>query len=150
MTKKLLITPPDLILLFILFQILLHYFFPVISIIKPPYNYIGIFLIIIGQIPNFWIYFHFKKLRTSVKIYEMPNKLSTSGLFRISRNPNYLGMFITLLGMAVILGNLTPFIFPVIFFILTDRFVISSEEKNLKKVFGKKYLDYKREVRRWI
>ncbi|HUS49977.1 MAG TPA: isoprenylcysteine carboxylmethyltransferase family protein [Candidatus Paceibacterota bacterium] len=141
---------PDIILVFIIFQILAHYFFPLIGIINSPYNYLGIFLIVIGQIPNFWIYFHFKKLRTTLKIYKMPNKLVTSGLFRISRNPNYLGMFITLLGMAILLGTLMPFIFPVIFFILTDRFVIPLEEKNLKKAFGKKYLDYKRKVRRWI
>jgi len=39
---------------------------------------------------------------------------------------------------------------PVIFAILIDNINMPFEERNLKKAFGKKYLDYKRKVRRWI
>jgi protein-S-isoprenylcysteine O-methyltransferase Ste14 len=143
-------TPPDMILVFVGLEILLHYLFPIKQIATSPYNYLGILLIILGAIPNFWIYFHFKKRNTTTKIYENPKVLVTSGLFRISRNPNYLGMAVLLLGIALLLGSLITFIFPILFIILTNIFVIKKEEKNLEKTFGKRYLEYKNRVRRWI
>jgi protein-S-isoprenylcysteine O-methyltransferase Ste14 len=143
-------TPPDMILVFIGFEILLHYLFPVKQIVTSPLNYLGILLIILGAIPNFWIYFYFKNKDTTTKIYETPKVLVTSGLFRISRNPNYFGMVIVLLGIALLLGSLITLVFPILFLVLTDIFVIRKEEKNLEKKFGKRYLQYKNKVRRWI
>jgi len=143
-------TPPDMIIVFVGLEILLHYLFPVKQIVTSPFNYLGILLIILGAIPNFWIYFYFKKRNTSVKIEETPKALVTSGLFKISRNPNYLGMAVLLLGIALLLGSIITFVFPILFIILTDIFVIRKEEKNLEKKFGKRYLQYKNKVRRWI
>ena len=144
------IIPPDMIILFIVLQIVLHYILPIKQIINAPYTYLGILLIVIGQIPNFWVFFIFRKLKTTIKYYEMPKKLVTSGLFRISRNPIYLGMTLTLLGVAIFLGSFITLIFPVIFIILTDKLIIPIEERNLEKKFGKKYLQYKMKVGRWI
>ena len=59
-------------------------------------------------------------------------------------------MIIILFGIAILLGSIITFIFPIIFAILLDRFMIPVEEKNLEKKFGKKYLNYKRQVRRWM
>jgi protein-S-isoprenylcysteine O-methyltransferase Ste14 len=143
-------TPPDYILVIVILQILFHFILPVKQIISSPYIYLGILLIVIGQIPNFSIFFIFRKFKTTIKSYEMPKKLVTSGLFKVSRNPIYLGMALTLFGVAVLLGSLITFVFPVVFIILTDIFVIPVEERNLEKAFGKKYRDYKRKVRRWI
>ncbi len=74
----------------------------------------------------------------------------TSGLFKISRNPIYLGMLLILLGEAILLGSIITFIFPLLFIISTNVAVIPIEEKMLEKRFGKKYLDYKNKVGRWI
>lgn len=150
MTAKIKFTPPDYILVFIALEILAHYFFPIKQIISSSYNYFGIALIVLGQIPNFWIYFQFKNLKTTVKPYVLPKRLVTSGLFSIGRNPVYFGMALTLLGIAILLGSAITFVFPVLFVILTDIFMIPTEEKNLGKVFGKEYADYKRKVGRWI
>jgi len=141
---------PDMILVFVVLEILAHFIFPIKQIINSPYTYFGILFIVVGQIPNFWIYFYFRKRNTTVKIYETSKSVITSGLFRISRNPNYLGMAISLFGVAIFLGSLITFIFPIIFVILTDIFVIPYEERDLEKVFGKKYVDYKKRVRRWV
>ena len=147
---KIRFTAPDMILLLVILQIIMHFIFPIIQIINYPYTYFGILLIIIGQIPNVWIYFYFKKVKTSLKIHEKPKKLVTLGLLRISRNPNYLGMAVTLFGVAILLGSLIAFIFPISFIIWTNSSVIPLEEKNLEKAFGKKYLAYKKRVRKWI
>jgi len=55
-----------------------------------------------------------------------------------------------LLGETILLGSLFSFIFPVVFVILMNMIFIPMEEKNLEIVFGEKYLDYKKKVRRWI
>ena len=41
-------------------------------------------------------------------------------------------------------------LFPVLFMILMELIFIPLEEKNLEKEFKKKYMDYKKKVRRWI
>jgi protein-S-isoprenylcysteine O-methyltransferase Ste14 len=140
----------DLILVFILVQILLHFLAPIYQVVDKPYTYIGILLIILGFLPNLYYGIYFRKIKTAIPAYKEPTKLVTSGFFKISRNPIYLGMIILLIGVAILLGSLSPFIIPLIFFILIKAFNISYEEKVLEKKFGKKYLDYKNKVRRWI
>ena len=137
------------ILGFILLQIVLHYLFP-IGIIYFPYTSIGVLFIVMGFLPNLLVGIKFRKLKTALWPYEKPSKLITTGFFRISRNPNYLGMIVMLIGVAVLLGSLTPFIVPIVFFILINKFNIRTEEEILKKKFGKKYIDYQKRVRRWL
>jgi protein-S-isoprenylcysteine O-methyltransferase Ste14 len=92
----------------------------------------------------------FKQKKTTVKPYENPTELLTSGPFRISRHPMYLGMVAVLLGEAILLGSLITLIFPVLFIIISELLFIPFEEENLEKFFGKKYGEYKKKIRRWI
>jgi len=62
----------------------------------------------------------------------------------------YLGMLIILIGIAILMGSLITFIFPIIFFVIINWFFIPMEEKNMEIKFGKKYSEYKNKVRRWI
>ena len=144
--------PPDYLLVFIGIQILMNYFFPIKDIISFPLNLIGIPLIIVGVYLNLiWVADTFiKKEKTTTRPYEMPSKLVLYGPFKFTRNPTYFGMALTLFGIALLLGSLITFIIPIIFIVLTSIFTIPIEEKNLEKKFGKKYLEYKKKVRRWI
>ena len=135
-----------LLLLFIGF----HFVFPLLKFIFSPYNYLGFGLIIFGIIMNLWTDLLFKKKQTTVKPYEMPNFFVTSGPFKLSRHPMYLGMMSILLGVAIFLGSLITFAFPIIFIMIMEKLFIPLEEKNLKNKFGNQYVDYKRRVRRWI
>jgi len=58
-------------------------------------------------------------------------------------------MTLALLGIAILLGSLPPFIFPLVFTIIIDRSFIQNEESKLEKLFGKEYLAYKKRVNRW-
>ncbi len=142
--------PPTYFILFLVFSILLHFIFPIKKIIFVPYTYLGWILIIFGIILNIWVDNIFKKIKTTVKPYEAPSKLIIKGPFKISRHPMYLGMGSILLGVAIIHGTLITFIFPILFLILVEIIFIPLEEKNMEKKFGKKYLEYKNRVRRWI
>jgi len=144
------ITPDGYFISLIVLEILFHLIFPIASIIFFPFNLSGIILIIIGILMTFWANFLLLKNRTSIKPYGTPSFFITSGPFKFSRNPIYLGMSIALFGTGIFLGSLSPFISPIIFVLLIDKSVIPAEESNLEKKFGKNYFDYKKKVRRWI
>ena len=144
------ILPPTYFFIFLFLLVGFHFVIPIKKIIYFPYSIVGVVLIIIGIVLNIWADGLFKKSRTTVKPYDMPRSLEIAGPFRISRHPMYLGMVAVLLGTAILFGSLITFLFPLLFAILMEILFISSEEKNLEKTFGKKYLDYKKKVRRWI
>lgn len=150
MKKKLKIDVANFFMAFIILNVFFHYIIPIKQIISSPWGYLGIILFVLGWIPNIWIYFIYKKLNNPISSKEVPKLLITSGLFRITRNPNYLGMVIALFGEAIFFGSFITFIIPVLFFVLINFFNIPFEEKVLEEKFGKKYLDYKKKVRRWI
>lgn len=121
------------------------------KIVYSPWTFLGIPLIIFGLYLN-WVHVYnaFIKAKTHFDVYKKPNAFVTSGFFKISRNPTYLGMLLTLVGVSIFLGSLSTFILPIIFVMLIDIFTIPIEEKNLEKKFGKEYIDYKKRVRRWV
>ena len=144
------IFPQTYFIIFLILSIGLHFIFPIKKIVFPPYTYLGYILIILGAILNIWSDLLFKRKKTTVKPYENSIELVTTGPFRISRHPMYLGMTAILLGVAIIHGTLITFIFPILFIIITEILFIPYEEKGLADSFGKEYLEYKKRVRRWL
>lgn len=106
------IMPTTYFIIFLLLSIGCHFMFPLLKFIFPPYSYLGFGLVIFGIIMNLWTDSLFKQKQTTVKPYEMPNVFVTSGPFKISRHPMYLGMMSILLGVAIFLGSLITFAFP--------------------------------------
>lgn len=76
--------------------------------------------------------------------------LITSGAYRFTRNPIYLGMTLVLLGWAVFLMNPLSFALIAVFVIYITRFQIIPEERALKTLFGAEYTAYQKKVRRWL
>ncbi len=148
--KKLKFSPPDYALIFVIFEIVLYFIFPIIKFLYFPFTLFGILFIILGAILNYKAYKYFKHSKIKMSFDEVPPKLITFEIFRLSRNPIYLGILFILLGEAVLFGVLSAFSIPIIFFILINNITIPIEEKNLEKRFGKKYINYKEKVRRWI
>ena len=146
--KKLL--PPTLLKIFIVIMIVMHYVMPVNQIIVFPYNLFGIALIIIGLTISMKGSRLFTKLGTNIKTFDDPDKLVTEGLFKISRNPMYLGFIIFLTGISIALGSVLPFALTFIFFLITDLWYIKFEEKMMLKKFGNEYIIYKMNTRKWL
>ncbi len=143
------IMPPTYFWIFLIITTAIHFVFS-IKIIYFPYTLLGILLILFGTIITIWTDLIFKKVKTAVKPHEKPKKLIMQGPFKISRHPMYLGMACFLLGLAIFLGDLISFIFPIIFVVIMETKFIPLEEKNMQKVFGKKYLEYRKKIRKWI
>ena len=76
--------------------------------------------------------------------------LVTGSVYRITRNPMYVGMCILLSAWAVYLTALLPFAGPVIFVLYITRFQIQPEERVLSHLFGEQYAEYTTRVRRWL
>ena len=76
--------------------------------------------------------------------------LVSTGPYRISRNPIYVGYVFLQIGLALLAGSawLVLTLVPVLF--LLDRFVIQREERYLETTFGDAYLRYRGRVRRWL
>ena len=76
--------------------------------------------------------------------------LVTSGVFRYSRNPMYVGFTAMLVGWAVSLAAPWALLGPVAFVLFTNRFQIIPEELVMRAKFGRAYDEYQTQVRRWI
>jgi protein-S-isoprenylcysteine O-methyltransferase Ste14 len=87
---------------------------------------------------------------TTVNPTKKPDQLVTDGLYRITRNPMYLGMLLILLGAPLAQDALLGFLFAIIFFLVMDKMIIPREEQVIEKSFGEPYRMYKKRTRRWL
>lgn len=94
----------------------------------------------------------FIRARTTVNPHapERSNALVISGLYRVSRNPMYLGMAMILVGIAFYLAAPLALLPVAAFVFLIERFQIRPEECALEEKFVEEYRAYKKRVRRWI
>ena len=144
------ILPPTFFNCAIVFILLLHFFFPLSDIVDFPWNMIGIVPAGFGIILNIYADRAFKKHKTTVKPFEVSSSLITNGMFRLSRNPMYLGMSLILFGICIFLGSVSPFLIVAIFVITVDYKFIRVEELMLEEQFGIDWINYKNSARRWI
>ncbi|KRG67621.1 methyltransferase family protein [Pseudoxanthomonas dokdonensis] len=112
----------------------------------------GGLLVLAGLLINGWPKRLFRRLGTTINPLhpERSSVLITSGLYRYSRNPMYLGYALALLGWVVCQGKLAGFIAVVIFIGYVTRLQIVPEERELAARFPMRYATYKQAVRRWI
>jgi protein-S-isoprenylcysteine O-methyltransferase Ste14 len=94
----------------------------------------------------------FLALRTTINPLkpERSSALATRGVYRVTRNPMYVGMAFLLLAWAIYLSALLPLAGPVAFVLYITRFQILPEERILRAMFGEKYAAYAARVRRWL
>jgi protein-S-isoprenylcysteine O-methyltransferase Ste14 len=77
-------------------------------------------------------------------------KLVVTGMYAYVRNPMITGVLVVLIGESTAIMSLNIFIWAVVFFIVNNIYFLVYEEPDLAKKFGDEYLDYKRNVPRWI
>lgn len=95
----------------------------------------------------------FRRQATTVNPHrpQQSTALVTSGIYRLSRNPMYLGMVLLLMAWATWLGSLLALgVGPALFVLFITRFQIIPEERALQARFGNAYRWYAARVRRWL
>lgn len=150
MEQKRKIIPPFYLFGTLVLMWLCHRFFPVYQYIFEPAAYSGIILVLSGIVVAAVSAGMFKMADTGLEPFSEATALVTSGFFRVTRNPMYMGMFLMLAGVAILMGSIGAFLpVPVFVLIIRNSFVLA-EERFMEAVFGQPYLDYKSKVRRWI
>ena len=94
----------------------------------------------------------FRESRTTVNPLkpERASALVTGGVYRVTRNPMYVGMAFVLLAWAVYLAAVLPFVGIAVFVAFITRLQIVPEERVLHGLFGDAYVAYAARVRRWL
>jgi protein-S-isoprenylcysteine O-methyltransferase Ste14 len=92
----------------------------------------------------------FDRSGTPIRPGTQPVRLVTRGVFRLSRNPMYLGMVLALGGVALILGRPSSLVVAPLFGAFLTRRFIRQEEDLLARRFGRRWAEYRRRVRRWL
>ena len=144
------IMPTSWLLISITIMIVFHLLAPAMPIIPSLWRLIGIIPLAIGVVVNLMADKEFHLAKTTVKPFEESSTLITSAAFSVSRNPMYLGFVLILLGIAILLGSLSPYMVIPIFVVFIDRVFISEEEQMLADKFGTEWDLYKQKTRRWI
>lgn len=124
-----------------------------LEIIYLPYKHsISTLILLVGTLILINPVFKFIKYKTTVNPVKFVNvnKLVTSGIYKYTRNPMYLGMILIIISTSMFYLNYYSMATPFIFYFWINRFQIKREEIFLKEKFGKEYLSYMSKSRRWI
>ncbi len=81
---------------------------------------------------------------------ERNDALVTTGIYRFTRNPMYLGVATAALGVALWFGRPLMFLAPVGVFAITNFALIPFEEAKMRRQFGEAFDAYCKRVRRWV
>ena len=94
----------------------------------------------------------FRRAKTTINPFRPQNtsSLVTSGIYRFTRNPMYVGLLLVVLGWAMFLCSAVALLGPVAFVAYITRFQIIPEERVLSDKFGPSYAEYMTRARRWI
>jgi protein-S-isoprenylcysteine O-methyltransferase Ste14 len=144
------IPPPIIALICIVINYLSTY---LINPIKfPNIEIIGGLILLLGVATAMLATLLFKKDKTTVNPMnpEETTTLVTTGIFSITRNPMYLGLFLSISSTILFFGSWFGIIILMFFVWYINKFQIIPEEEAMKKLFGNKYDDYRQNVRRWI
>lgn len=146
------IPPPIMTLVAAALMWALHSWIPLIHWIAPPWNRFGGLAAVGGLVIAGAAIAGFRQVGTTTNPMD-PGKAShlvTEGVFRISRNPMYLGLELVLIGWAIWLGSASPWLVPPLFAFVITAVQIIPEERALRQRFGDQYSAYQQRVARWI
>ncbi len=94
----------------------------------------------------------FRRARTTVNPLkpEAASALVTSGIYRFTRNPMYVGFALWLLAWGLYLASPLVLLGVLGFVLYMNRLQIAPEERALGRLFGADFAAYRQRVRRWL
>jgi len=111
---------------------------------------IGVAVILIGVVVNFFGAGLFLRNRTAIIPFKPASRLVTTGIYRWTRNPMYLGMALLYAGFVMFFDSVLALLLLPAVLLLIQTQVIAREEAYLERTFGDEYRAYKLRVRRWF
>jgi protein-S-isoprenylcysteine O-methyltransferase Ste14 len=142
--------PPVVTLAFLLLAYALGRFVPISFTVPAMLRYIGLALAFVGFLLGIGAFIEFMKARTTLDPHGAAKQLVTSGIYRFTRNPIYLGFLLVVVGLPLYFGLYWGIVLAPLYVFLMNRLIIQHEEAYLERKFGKTYTDYTSQVRRWL
>lgn len=142
--------PPVVAIFYIIVAIMLGIFMPLLGELTRSVRNIGFGLVAVGFLLGLAALIEFRKAKTTVLPHGSASNIISSGIFRFTRNPIYLGFLFMVIGFPLNYGSLWGIIAAPFFIVTMNRLVIEKEEAYLEKKFGERYASYKSRVRRWL
>ena len=151
-TLELKVPPAALVLTFAVVMWFISDHMPLFAFILPWRTVIAIAFVSTGVIISLISVVAFRKARTTVNPTKpiTTSAMVTSGIYRLSRNPMYVGFLFALTGWATFLSHALAFALLPFFVAYMNRFQISPEERALAAKFDSEFAAYKQSVRRWL
>lgn len=147
---KRVIYPPMWLLIGIIVTFVLNEYFPGPRFTSLEGQLAGGVLIVIGLALLVVAGGLFQRAGTNLIPFREVTALVTTGVYRYSRNPMYLGMASVLLGLAITVGATTALLVPPLFMAIIEFRYIRPEEEMLRGVFPEEFPAYCQQVRRWL
>lgn len=110
----------------------------------------GWLLIVVGLGLMLWAMATFRRARTSLLPFRPASAMVTSGPYRFTRNPMYVGFTLLYLGLSLLMGLAWPLVMLPLVLVALTVLVIRREERYLEDAFGGEYGAYRSRVRRWL
>ncbi|WP_417531485.1 methyltransferase family protein [Marinobacter lipolyticus] len=125
---------------------------PLLSIDGTLLAFVAVAVFAIGTLFSVAGVIAFRQAQTTVdpRTPEASSDLVSSGIYRYSRNPMYVGFALWLLAWGIFLGSGWALLGVVVFVLYMNRFQIAPEERALRDLFGDTFRDYEQRVRRWL
>ena len=92
----------------------------------------------------------FRRAGTSVVPSEPSTALVTTGPYRFTRNPIYIGFVLAYFGLAIVLTSMWVLLLLIPVLAILQRGVVVPEEAYLERKFGDAYRKYQAHVPRWL
>ena len=142
--------PPVIFVILILIGAGLDYVWPLSMGVPPSFESVGIAMCLFGVTVAILVNGTFKRVGTAIEPWKPTTRLITSGFYRWSRNPIYIGFCMFNMGIGIASNSLWIFLSFIPGAILVYYIAIAKEEAYLEARFGEEYRTYKARVRRWI
>jgi protein-S-isoprenylcysteine O-methyltransferase Ste14 len=142
--------PPLVAVFFIVLAYFLGRFVPPPFAIPPILQYVGLALTFVGFMLGIGAFMEFRKARTTLNLHGSAKHLVTSGIYRFTRNPIYLGFLLMVIGFPLNSGVIWGVVLAPLYMLTMSRLVIEREEAYLERKFKGQYTSYESSVRRWL
>lgn len=149
-TAGVVVHPPVLVLVCIAIGVLLEWVVPPARVESLWLWAAGIILIAGGAALASAAARRFRQAGTNVPTWQPTTALVSTGPYRFTRNPIYIGLLAIQLGIAALAGSLWIALMGAPAFLVLHFGVVLREEAYLERRFGQAYRAYRARVRRWI
>lgn len=144
------IHPPVLTLIHLAIAYVAKWAIPIPLVLPGAIRNLGFALVVAGFLLGAAAFAEFYKAHTTLNPHGSVRKLVTTGVYRFTRNPIYLGFVLMLAGFPLFSGTVWGVILAPVLIINLNNLVIQHEEAYLEKKFGDEYARYRSGKRRWL